>query len=102
MTLLGRTAEQETVSRLLASARLGRGGALVLTGDPGIGKTALLSEVLARHTAGEEVRVLRATGTEVEQDLPFATLHALLLPALHLLDEIHSREELARVLQGLD
>lgn len=95
MTLLGRTAEQETVSRLLASARLGRGGALVLTGDPGIGKTALLSEVLARHTAGEEVRVLRATGTEVEQDLPFATLHALLLPALHLLDEIPGPQAVA-------
>src|SRR5690606_22570437 len=40
VVLLGRTAEQEAVARLLAAARLGRGGVLVVTGEPGIGKTA--------------------------------------------------------------
>ncbi|WP_161958381.1 helix-turn-helix transcriptional regulator [Ornithinimicrobium cavernae] len=85
--LLGRSAEQEAVSRVLASARLGRGAALVVTGDPGIGKTALLVDALAGPGTGG-ARVLHATATEVEQDLPFATLHALLLPILHLLEEI--------------
>ncbi len=89
VVLLGRAAEQETVSRLLASARLGRGGALVVTGEPGIGKTALLADAVATSVGGDGVtRVLEVTPAEVERDLPFAALHALLLPALPLLDDI--------------
>ncbi|WP_216609900.1 helix-turn-helix transcriptional regulator [Cellulosimicrobium protaetiae] len=92
MALLGRAAEQETVARLLASARLGRGGALVLAGEPGVGKTALLADALDRAGrepgSGAGVRVLAATPAEVEQDLPFAALQSLLLPALRLLDDI--------------
>lgn len=88
VTLLGRAAEQEAVSRLLASARLGRGGVLAVTGEPGVGKTALLADAVDRLSATGEVRVLAVTPAEAEQDLPFAALHALLLPALGLLDEI--------------
>jgi DNA-binding CsgD family transcriptional regulator/tetratricopeptide (TPR) repeat protein len=88
VALLGRAAEQETVHRLLASARLGRGGALTVTGDPGIGKTALLTDAVEVWRSGGDVRVLDVTPAEAEQDLPFAVLHALLLPALPLLDEI--------------
>ncbi|KRE38136.1 hypothetical protein ASG73_10220 [Janibacter sp. Soil728] len=72
----------------MASTRLGRGGALVLTGEPGVGKTALLADALAGRDEHADTHVLRVTATEIEQDLPFATLHALLQPALHLLDEL--------------
>ncbi|MBD5787296.1 AAA family ATPase [Cellulosimicrobium terreum] len=88
MALLGRSAEQETVSRLLASARLGRGGALTVTGEPGIGKTALLADTVGAVVVGGGMRVLDVTPAEAEQDLPFAALQALVLPALGLLDEI--------------
>ncbi|WP_154795547.1 helix-turn-helix transcriptional regulator [Occultella kanbiaonis] len=87
MTLLGRAAEQETVSRLLASARLGSGGVLTIIGEPGVGKTSLLTEALAGVPPGD-VRVLRVTPAEAEGNLPFAALHALVLPALPLLDDI--------------
>lgn len=85
MALLGRVTEQEAVSRFLAAARLGQGGALALVGEAGAGKTALLTEAVAGL---DQVRVLSATGTEIEQDLPFAALHAILRPALTLLDEL--------------
>lgn len=88
VALVGRAAEQETVGRLLASARLGRGGSLVVAGDPGVGKTSLLEDALEVSASGDAVRVLSVTPAEVEQDLPFAALHALLLPALPLLDDI--------------
>ncbi|MER6975308.1 AAA family ATPase [Nocardioides sp. NPDC000445] len=83
--LIGREAEQRVVDRLFAGARIGRGGALAITGEPGVGKTALLEDALDRL---EGVQVLRATGTEAEQDLAFAGLHLLLRPAFHLLDAL--------------
>lgn len=96
MALLGRTTEKAALSRVLAAARLGQGGALVVVGEPGVGKTSLLGDALPDRAARapgaslpqERVRVLEVTGTEAEQDLPFAALHALLLPALGLLDDI--------------
>ncbi|NYF99439.1 AAA family ATPase [Janibacter cremeus] len=88
MALVGRSTEQEALSRLLASARLGRGGALVVTGEPGVGKTALLADALAPRDGPTDTHLLRVTATEIEQDLPFATLHALLHPALDVLDEL--------------
>src|SRR5690606_16210161 len=89
VVLLGRTAEQEAVARLLAAARLGRGGVLVVTGEPGIGKTALLTDAVSGLT-DMNVRVM--TGTLAEQDLPFAALHGILRPALPLLDDIPARQ----------
>ena len=77
--LLGRDSEREAVSRLVATARLGVGGTLVLMGEPGVGKTALLEDTLA--SLGE-MRVLRATGLEAERHIPFAGLLQLLRPAL--------------------
>lgn len=68
---------------MLAAAGEGRSGALVLRGEPGIGKSALLE--YAAERAGADFEVLRATGVEYEADLPFAGLHLLLGPALPLL-----------------
>ncbi|MFG1975908.1 AAA family ATPase [Nonomuraea fuscirosea] len=75
--LFGRSAEIAAIDDLLGRARGGAGGALVLRGDAGVGKTALLD--LAATRAGS-MRVLRATGAEPESDLAFATLHQLLRP----------------------
>ncbi|WP_344951194.1 ATP-binding protein, partial [Actinomadura miaoliensis] len=68
------------IDRLLADVRLGRSGALVLRGEAGIGKSALLDYAAA--AAGDGVRVLRGAGVEPEMELPFAGLHLLLRPAL--------------------
>jgi len=80
--LVGRSAECAMIEQLLDGARNSSGGALIVTGDPGMGKTALLS--CAQERAGG-MRVLRAHGAQAESQLPFAGLHALLRPALHLL-----------------
>jgi DNA-binding CsgD family transcriptional regulator len=77
--LVGRTAECARLDRLLAEARTGRSAALVLRGEAGIGKTALLAYA-GEHTQG--CRVLRAVGVESELELPFAALHQLCAPLL--------------------
>ncbi|MFI6391478.1 AAA family ATPase [Nonomuraea sp. NPDC050540] len=77
--LWGRDGEQAALSQLLAEAREGAGGALVLRGDPGIGKTSLLDH--AASAAGP-MRVLRGAGVEAEAELPYAGLHLLLQPVL--------------------
>ncbi len=78
--LYGRAREQAAVDAMLAGAREGRSAVLVLRGEPGIGKSALLDHAAER--AGEEHRLIRVTGVESEADLPFAGLHLLLAPAL--------------------
>jgi len=70
--LLGRVLETRTIDQLVAGARLGEAAALVVLGEPGVGKTALLEETVAG--LGEDVRVLRATGVETEQELAFSGL----------------------------
>ncbi|WP_327678652.1 helix-turn-helix transcriptional regulator [Kitasatospora sp. NBC_00458] len=78
--LYGREREQAAVDALLDGARDGRSGVLVLCGEPGIGKTALLDHAVA--AAGDAFRVVRATGVEYEAELPFAGLSLLLAPGL--------------------
>jgi DNA-binding CsgD family transcriptional regulator/tetratricopeptide (TPR) repeat protein len=75
--LLGRGSEQEKVDRLLVSVRAGLGRALVLHGEPGIGKTALLEHAVG---SAPDMQVARVVGVESEIELPFAGLHALLRP----------------------
>ena len=75
--LPGRAAEIARVDALLAETCDGHGGALVLRGEPGIGKTRLLEETVARHP---EMTVLEARGVEAEAELPFAGLFDLLRP----------------------
>jgi hypothetical protein len=76
--LHGRDVERARLAALVASAGAGRAAVLVLLGDPGVGKSALLDDLIA--TAG--VRVLVTTGVASEAPLPFAALHRLLRPVL--------------------
>ncbi|MET8542805.1 AAA family ATPase [Kitasatospora sp. NPDC004799] len=82
--LYGREGEQAAVDGLLDGARASRSGALLLRGEAGIGKTALLDDAVAR--AGESFRVIRAAGVEYEAELPYAGLSLLLAPGLDRLD----------------
>ena len=95
MTLVGRDNELAALEGLLGAAREGRSGALLVRGEAGIGKTALLSH--AEDAAGG-FRVLRATGIESEAELPYATLHQLLRPLQDRIDRL--AEPQARALRG--
>ncbi|MGW5683615.1 ATP-binding protein [Nonomuraea sp. NPDC003754] len=81
--LRGRDQDERAIGDLVDGARAGRSGALVVRGDPGIGKTALLDSA-AR--AAEGCGILRCTGVETETELPFAALHQVLLPGLARVD----------------
>ncbi|MDP9867571.1 MULTISPECIES: helix-turn-helix transcriptional regulator [Streptosporangium] len=83
LALHGRVTERAAIGELLAAARAGAGQALVLRGEAGVGKSALLD--LAAAT-GAPMRVLRATGTEPETGLAFGGLHQLLRSETELLD----------------
>jgi DNA-binding CsgD family transcriptional regulator len=83
--LLGRESECAAIDGLLENARLGTGGALVVRGEPGIGKSALLG--YARRRAAP-MMALSAGGVEAESDLAFAGLHELLRPVLRYLGEL--------------
>ena len=83
--IVGRVRELDDLDAMVAAARLGTSGAVVIRGDAGIGKTALLDELVER--AGTCL-ILRAVGIEPEIEMPFAGLHAVLRPLLGLLDEI--------------
>ena len=84
--LHGRDAERARLAALLTDARAGHAGTLLLHGEPGVGKSALLEDLVA--TAGDDVRVLRAQGVESEAPLPFAALHRLLRPVLGVLERL--------------
>ncbi len=75
----------ESLAQALATARLGRTSRLVIRGEPGIGKSALLEHAIA---VADSMRVLSAHGVEFEADVPFAGLHELLRPALGLIDRL--------------
>ncbi len=77
--LLGRTAELEILGRLIADARRGRSAVLVMRGEPGIGKTELLRQLIAEVPG---FGVARVAGVESEMELPFAGLHQLCAPML--------------------
>ncbi len=77
--LLGRTGELEILDQLMGDVRSGQSAVLVVRGEPGIGKTALL-----RHLIGQAsgFHVVRAAGVESEMELAFAGLHQLCAPML--------------------
>ena len=78
--LLDRVSERDELERLVAGVRAGQSRVLVLRGEAGVGKTALLRHLLS---AAGECRVARASGVESEMELAFAGLHALCAPMLH-------------------
>ena len=77
--LLDRRVERGHIDRVLAAAREGLSGVLVLRGEPGIGKTALLDYAVE---AAADLRVVRLAGIESEMELGFSSLHQALLPFL--------------------
>ncbi|GAA2206753.1 LuxR family transcriptional regulator [Nonomuraea monospora] len=83
--LVGRDDEIGLLASLLGQAAGSRGGGMILQGEPGIGKTALLSHAEEQATG---FLVLRAAGAEPESDLAYATLHQLLFPVLSRIGEL--------------
>src|SRR5919202_2919516 len=85
LVLLGRRSECETLDRLVATVRAGQSAVLVVRGEAGVGKSALLT-YLVEHASG--CRISRAAGVESEMELPFAGLHQLCGPMLDRLDRL--------------
>jgi DNA-binding CsgD family transcriptional regulator len=85
MALLDRLAERAKIGALLDAARDGQSAVLVLSGEPGVGKTALLDH--AAESAGG-LRVIRVAGVESEMELAFAALQQMLSPMLDLADRL--------------
>jgi DNA-binding CsgD family transcriptional regulator len=85
LRLTGRHAERGVLDRLVAAVRAGESRALVLHGEPGAGKTALL-EYLVGQTP--DCMVVRAAGIQSEMELAFAGLHQLCAPMLSRLDRL--------------
>ena len=77
--------ERATLDQVLANARDGVGGVLVLRGEAGSGKTALLAHTVEHTTA---LRVAQSAGIQPEMELGFAALHTLLTPFLSRLDRL--------------
>jgi DNA-binding CsgD family transcriptional regulator len=90
--LRGRERETQVLGELIARAREGQGGALVVRGEAGIGKTSLL-EWTVESAAG--FRVLQAAGAEFEMELAFAGLHALCAPLLDARDRLPGPQRVA-------
>jgi DNA-binding CsgD family transcriptional regulator len=85
LMLLGRRDECAMLDRLLEDARAGRSGVLVVRGEAGIGKTALLDHAV---DAASDLTVLRAAGMESERELAFAALEQFCAPLLDRLDRL--------------
>src|SRR5258708_12184822 len=81
MELLGRDRQRAVLDRLVESARDGYGGALVVHGEPGVGKTALLDDSVDKAMT---LRIVRSAGVEGEMELPFAAVQQLCAPILEL------------------
>ena len=77
--LFGRTGELEILRRLIADVRSGQSAVLVVRGEPGIGKTELLRQLIAEASG---FGVTRVAGVESEMEVPFAGLHQLCAPML--------------------
>jgi DNA-binding CsgD family transcriptional regulator len=97
--LLDRHAEREAFDGLLESVRGGRSRVLVVRGEPGVGKTALL-DYATESASG--FRVVRAVGVESEMELPFAALEQLCAPMLGYLEHLpRPQQDALRVAFGL-
>jgi hypothetical protein len=91
MALLGRDHELRVLGELVGRLP-GHGGALLVLGEPGIGKSSLLRDVVS-HAAG--LVVLETVGVPTEEHLPFAGLHDLLRPVLSAADVLPATQRRA-------
>ena len=85
--LIGRRDERAILDRLVDAVRAGESRALVIRGEAGVGKTALL-EYLA---ANAHCRIARTAGVQSEMELAFAGVHQLCLPMLDQLEQLPHR-----------
>src|SRR3954465_1441439 len=85
LVLRGRRDECAVIDRLLHGAVDGRSGVLLVRGEAGVGKTALLEYAIE---SGWVLRGLGAVGVESERELPFAALHQLCGPILDRLERL--------------
>src|SRR3954469_8457288 len=83
--LLGRRRECEALDRLVATVRAGRSAVLVIRGEAGVGKSALLTYLVERASG---CRIARAAGVQSEIELAFAGLHQLCAPMLDRVDRL--------------
>jgi DNA-binding CsgD family transcriptional regulator len=90
--LFGRERESALIDEVLDAARARRSGALIVRGEAGIGKSALLNAAVERT---EGIRVLRALGVQSEVEIAFSGLHELLRPALSSIDAIPDAQAVA-------
>lgn len=79
MELIGRHTECDVLDRLVAAVRAGESRAIVVSGEAGVGKTALLDYMVERAS---DCRVVRTVGVQSEMELPFAALHQVCAPFL--------------------
>src|SRR5882672_11675689 len=97
--LLGRQRERAALERLLGTARNGHGRVLVVHGEPGVGKTALLEYAIE---AAQPFRVARTAGIEGEMQLAYASLQRLCSPILELIEVLpHPQRDALAVAFGL-
>ena len=90
MVLHGRRAEREVLDRLIEEVRGGQSGVLVVSGEPGVGKTALLESAVGSASG---CGVARAAGVESEMELAFAALQQLCAPLLDRLDRLPAPQQ---------
>src|SRR6204780_338113 len=83
--LRGRAAEVKVLAGLVAAVRSGQSRVLVVRGEPGTGKTALLDELAARAS---DCQVVRVSGLQSEMEFAFAGLHQVLAPMLDRLERL--------------
>jgi FAD/FMN-containing dehydrogenase len=97
--LVDRRSECGMLDRLVEAVRAGESRALVLSGEPGVGKTALLQYLIGR---APECRVVQTAGVESEMELAFAGLHQLCAPLLDGLDCLPERQgDALRIVFGM-
>src|ERR1700761_6959763 len=97
--VVGRAIERDALDGLLSKVRGGESDVLVIRGEAGIGKTALLRHV-ARQASG--FQVAQVTGVEAEMELPFAGTHQLCAPMLDRLDALPGpQQDALRVALGV-
>lgn len=98
--LLGRKEQQRVLTGLITSARNGISGSVLIRGEPGIGKTALMHDATSRATW---VRLIRFAGFEAESSIPFSGLQRLIMPFASQLSVLppHYLEALLALISGL-